>query len=70
MLSDVDVGTQMKKLQEQHARFLVQLGEISAGRQALEGACLAPGNLATLGVLTDPNRGPPVPRQELSQEIR
>ena len=52
------------------ALSLVQLGEISAGRQALEGASLAPGNLATLGVLTDPNRRPPVPRQELSQEIR
>ena len=49
---------------------LVQLGEISAGRQALEGACLAPGNLATLGIFTDPNRRPLVPRQELSQEIR
>ena len=49
---------------------LVQLGEISVGRQALEGACLAPGNLATLGILTDPNKRPPVPRQELSQEIR
>ena len=52
------------------ALSLVQLGEISAGRQALEGASLAPGNLATLGILTDPNRRPPVPRQELSQEIR
>ena len=52
------------------ALSLVQLGEISAGRQALEGACLASGNLATLGILTDPNRRPPVPRQELSQEIR
>ena len=52
------------------ALSLVQMGELSAGRQALEGACLAPGNLATLGVLTDPDRRPPVPRRELSQEIR
>ena len=46
------------------------MGELSAGRQALEGACLAPGNLATLGVLTDLDRRPPVPRRALSQEIR
>ena len=52
------------------ALSLVQLGELSAGRLALEGASLAPGNLATLGVLTVSNRRPPVPRQELSQEIR
>ena len=37
------------------ALSLVQLGEISVGRQALEGACLALG-LVTLGILTDPNR--------------
>ena len=51
------------------ALSLVQLGEISAGRQALERARLAPGNLATFGILTDPNRRPPVQRQGLSQEI-
>ena len=52
------------------ALSLVQMGELSAGRQALEGASLAPGNLATLGVLTDPERRPPFPRRALSQEIR
>ena len=43
------------------ALSLVQSGEISVGRQTLEGASFAPGNLATLGILTDPNRRPPVP---------
>ena len=52
------------------ALSLVQMGELSAARQALEGASLAPGNLATLGMLTDPTRRPPVPRSALSQEVR
>ena len=52
------------------ALSLVQMGELSAARQALEGASLAPGNLATLGMLTDPTRRPPVPRSVLSQEVR
>ena len=38
------------------AMSLVQVGELSAARQALEGAALAPGSLATLRVLTDPER--------------
>ena len=48
---------------------LVQLGELSAARQALEGANVAPGNLVTLGALTNQDRRPPFARQELSQEI-
>ena len=36
------------------ALSLVRMGELSAGRQAFKGASLAPGNLATLGILTDP----------------
>ena len=32
------------------AMSLVQVGELSAARQALEGAALAPGNLATLNI--------------------
>ena len=43
---------------------------VAAARQALEGASLAPGNLATLGMLTDPTRRPPVPRSALSHEVR
>ena len=41
---------------------LVQFGELSAARQALEGAALAPGNLATWRALT------PLPH-ELSVEV-
>ena len=48
---------------------LLRMGEVSATQQALEGASL-PGNLATLGMLTDPTRRPPVPRSALSQEVR
>ena len=47
----------------------VNLGELSAARQALEGASLAPGTHATLRALTDPERRPPMPRRGLSQEI-
>ena len=39
------------------AQMLVQMGEISAGRQALEGADLAPANQATFTALTD-NQAP------------
>ena len=49
------------------ALSLVQMGELSAARQVLS---LAPGDLATLGMLTDPTRRPPVPRSALSQEVR
>ena len=51
------------------ALSLVQMGELSSARQALEGAPLAPGNLATLAILTDPSRRPPVPRRALSEEV-
>ena len=51
------------------ALSLVQMGELSAARVSLEGAEVAPGNLMTLRELTNPERRPPFPRQELSQEI-
>ena len=51
------------------AMSLVQVGELSAARQALEGAALVPGNLATLRALTDPARRPPMAREELSPEV-
>ena len=35
-----------------------------------EGASLAPGTLATLGILTDPNRRPRVPRVQLTEEVQ
>ena len=41
------------------ALALVQMGELSAGRQALEGADLAPGNMETLRELRDPVRRQP-----------
>ena len=51
------------------APSLVKLGELSAARVSLEGAEVAPGTLTTLRELTNPERRPPIPRQELSQEI-
>ena len=51
------------------ALSLLQAGELSAARQALEGAAMAPGNWSTLRTLTDPERRPPLPRQPLSDEV-
>ena len=51
------------------ALLLVQMGELSAARVSLEGAEVAPGTVTTLRELTNPERRPPFPRQELSQEI-
>ena len=48
---------------------MVQLGELSAGRQALEGAAIAPGNDATLSASQDSERRPPEPREPLPFEI-
>ena len=47
------------------AQMLVQMGEISAGRHALEGADLAPCNQATLTALTDPTKRPPRAREAI-----
>ena len=51
------------------ALSLVQVGELSAARQALEGASMAPGTIATLRELTDPDRRPPVPREGKSRVV-
>ena len=51
------------------AEMLVQLGELSSARQALEGAALAEGDRHTLTVLTDANRRPPVPRDPIPPEL-
>ena len=48
------------------ALSLVYMGELSAARQALESAPVAPGTMATLRALTDPEKRPPVPRDDLS----
>ena len=53
----------------ERAHVLVQLGELSAGRQALEGASLAPGTDATYQALTNPLKRPPVPREPLSDDL-
>ena len=47
----------------------VQMGELSAGRQALEGAEVAPGTRRTLDKLRDPVRRPPEPREPLPQAV-
>ena len=47
----------------------MQVGELSAARQALEGASMAPGTIATLRELTHPDRRPPVPREEMSRVV-
>ena len=52
-----------------HAMSLTQMGEMSAARQALEGAAVAPGTLSTLRALTDPEKRPPLPRTPLSREV-
>ena len=54
----------------ERAVTLVQMGEVSRARQALEGAQLAPGTLDTLRALTDPRKRPPVPREVLSRRIQ
>ena len=47
----------------------VQLGELSSGRQALEGASVASGTQQTLEALRDPDRRPPLPRDPLPEAI-
>ena len=54
-------GPDEESTRASRALSLVHMGELSAARQAMEGASAAPGNLATLGVLTDPTGRPPVP---------
>ena len=51
------------------ALMLVQMGELSAGRLALDGAQVSDGNQATLKALTDTRRRPPVPRAPLLQFV-
>ena len=43
--------------------------ELSAARQALEGAAVAPGTRATLNALKDPSRRPADPRDPLPDEL-
>ena len=48
---------------------MAALGEFSAGRQALEGAAIAPGNMRTLAALTDPSKRPREPRGPLDEDL-
>ena len=48
---------------------LAALGELSVGRQALEGAAIAPANMRTLAALTDPNKRPREPRGPLDEDL-
>ena len=45
------------------------MGEVSAGRHALEGADLAPCNQATLTALTDPTKRPPRAREAIPEGL-
>ena len=56
-------------MRAERAKALVQLGELSAARVALEGAEVAPGTLATLRELTNPERRPPFSHQEVTREV-
>ena len=49
------------------ALSLVQMGELSAGRQALQGAEVVPGNDRTLEMLRDPRKRPP--RTRVGDEV-
>ena len=56
-------------IRAERAHRLIQLGELSAARQALEGDPPAPGNNATLQLLRDPERRPAAPRGPLAPEL-
>ena len=53
--------TDTRERRAERAESLVFMGEVSAGRHALEGAPLAPGTQRTLDQLRDPMRRPTVP---------
>ena len=51
------------------ALSFVHMGELSAARQAIEGAPMASGTIATLRALTDLERRLPIPREGLSRAV-
>ena len=57
-----------RRSEPRKALALVQVGELSSARQALEGAELAPGNDATLRELRNPARRPNVAREPIPEE--
>ena len=56
-------------VEKRAARALSRQGKLSSARMALEGAEVPPGNLDTLLELTNPEKRPPRPRRDLSQEV-
>ena len=63
-----EAGSDLER-QAARAEQLAALGELSAGRQALEGAAIAPGNMRTLAAFTDPNKRPREPRGPLDEDL-
>ena len=63
------IPTSTPRSTRDRARSLVQMGELSAARGALQALPVAPGTMATLAKLTDPERRPPLPREEWCQEV-
>ena len=55
-LQDANVGDKRMTMWTDGAEKLVSIGELSAARQALEGASVAPGTLHTLQELTNPEK--------------
>ena len=53
----------------ERAQSFVMMGEVSSGRQALEGEALALGTDTALNMLEDPERRPPNPIIEIPQEM-
>ena len=51
------------------AEKFVAMGELPAGRQALEGAAIAPDTMKTLAALTDPRKRPREPRSVLDEDL-
>ena len=51
------------------AEMLIQLGELSSARQALEGCEIAPGTTETLNALKDVRRRPALPRAPHPNEV-
>ena len=51
------------------AEMLIQLGELSSAREALEGCEIAPGTTTTLDALKDQRRRPALPRAPLPHDV-
>ena len=63
-----DRGTSLQARADR-AQTLIQMGELSAARHALEGDPVAPGSDATLNALEDPERRPRQPREPLADDL-